>query len=124
VLCGPQRLAGQVGQHPADAAAAGLRVVIAARERLRALGIRLAVDDAGAGYASLRHILAALVAEGVETQAELDTLRVLGVDHDQGYFIARPSISAHHGANWRAPAPAPRERQASDRAVYIIPPVA
>jgi EAL domain-containing protein (putative c-di-GMP-specific phosphodiesterase class I) len=67
---------------------------------------------------------AALVAEGVETQAELDTLRVLGVDHAQGYFIARPSISAHHWANWRAPAPAPRERQASDRAVYIIPPVA
>jgi EAL domain-containing protein (putative c-di-GMP-specific phosphodiesterase class I) len=67
---------------------------------------------------------AALVAEGVETQAELDTLRVLGVDHAQGYFIARPSISAHHWANWRAPAPAPSERQASDRAVYIIPPVA
>lgn len=91
-------------------------------------GLRLAVDDAGAGYASFRHILmlkpdvikldsslirgidsdrdsrslaAALirfaeetgcqvVAEGVDTEAELDMLRQLQVDHVQGYLLGRP----------------------------------
>jgi EAL domain-containing protein (putative c-di-GMP-specific phosphodiesterase class I) len=95
---------------------------------LRALGLRIAVDDAGAGYASFRHILsltpdvikldisitrnidadgsrralaAALigfakatgskvVAEGVETAAELSALRQLGVDKAQGYFLGKP----------------------------------
>lgn len=95
---------------------------------LRARGTRLAVDDAGAGFASLRHILrlapdlikldmaltrdidsdrgrralaasliafarqidATLVAEGVETQAEVDALRSLGASYAQGYFLARP----------------------------------
>lgn len=95
---------------------------------LRALGVRIAIDDAGAGYASMRHILSIepdlikldmsltrgidqdrkrralasaliafahetridIVAEGVETAAELDTLRDLGVRKVQGYFLARP----------------------------------
>lgn len=95
---------------------------------LRALGLRIAVDDAGAGYASMRHILSiepdvlkldmsltrgiagdlkrralasaliafaretqmSIVAEGVETAAELATLRELGVTHGQGYYLARP----------------------------------
>lgn len=95
---------------------------------LRRRGALLAVDDAGAGYASLRHILrlepdviklditltraidadpvkralaaslvrfaadigAVITAEGIETATELGTLRDLGVDHGQGYFIARP----------------------------------
>ncbi|SMQ66369.1 EAL domain, c-di-GMP-specific phosphodiesterase class I (or its enzymatically inactive variant) [Devosia lucknowensis] len=95
---------------------------------LRAAGIRIAIDDAGAGYSSLRHVLmmrpdmvkldvsltrgldsdpirhamaAALtefsrrtgtiiVAEGVETDAELAALRGLGVSEVQGYLIARP----------------------------------
>lgn len=94
----------------------------------RAGGLRLAIDDAGAGYASFRHILelapdfikvdmslvrdinldpvrqaltaslltfartagAQLVAEGVETQAELDLLARLGVTLVQGYFLGRP----------------------------------
>jgi EAL domain-containing protein (putative c-di-GMP-specific phosphodiesterase class I) len=100
----------------------------AATERLRAGGLQIAVDDAGAGYASFRHILklrptvikldleivrdvdtdpvrqaltrslvsfaaeagAALVAEGVETEAELSALRRLGVGFGQGYLLARP----------------------------------
>jgi EAL domain-containing protein (putative c-di-GMP-specific phosphodiesterase class I) len=100
----------------------------AALAPLRARGIRLAVDDAGAGYASLQHILhlqpdiikldmtltrnvdgdparralaAALidfarntgiriVAEGVETEAELATLRQLGAHYAQGYLLGRP----------------------------------
>jgi len=95
---------------------------------LRALGVRIAIDDAGAGYASMRHILSiepdlikldmsltrgidqdrkrralasaliafahetriGIVAEGVETAAELDTLCELGVRKVQGYFLARP----------------------------------
>ena len=102
--------------------------VVAALRRLRSRGVRLAVDDAGAGYASLNHILrlrpdvikldvaltrdvdsdparqalakaltdfarsigASIVAEGVETQAELDMLSWLGVTCAQGYFLARP----------------------------------
>ena len=96
---------------------------------LRALGVRIAIDDAGAGYASLRHTLAlapdivkvdislthgidvdrgrralasalisfademdmTIVAEGIETAAELDTLRELGVRYGQGYHLAEPA---------------------------------
>jgi EAL domain-containing protein (putative c-di-GMP-specific phosphodiesterase class I)/DNA-binding NarL/FixJ family response regulator len=95
---------------------------------LRADGARVAVDDAGAGFASMRHALqlspdfikldisltrgidgdprrralavglagfaselgAAVIAEGIETAAELETLRALGVAYGQGYFIGRP----------------------------------
>jgi EAL domain-containing protein (putative c-di-GMP-specific phosphodiesterase class I) len=98
-------------------------------ERLRRLGLRLAVDDAGAGFASFRHILqlgpdiikldrdlirrcnvdfvrrtlaaslvsfaqqigASLVAEGVETEQELVTLRSMGVLYGQGYHLGRPA---------------------------------
>jgi diguanylate cyclase (GGDEF)-like protein/PAS domain S-box-containing protein len=96
---------------------------------LRQRGLRVAVDDAGAGYASFRHILklapdlikldmsltrnidsnvachalasalirfaqetgSRIVAEGVETAAELHALRDLGVAQAQGYFLGRPS---------------------------------
>jgi EAL domain-containing protein (putative c-di-GMP-specific phosphodiesterase class I) len=99
---------------------------------LRARGMRIAIDDAGAGYSSFRHILlikpdvikldisitraidqdasrralatalisfateinATLVAEGVETAAELDTLHSLGATLGQGYFFARPGTLA------------------------------
>jgi EAL domain-containing protein (putative c-di-GMP-specific phosphodiesterase class I) len=95
---------------------------------LRQRGVRLAVDDAGAGYSSLQHILhlqpdlikldmsltrhidldparralasaligfardtgSRIIAEGVETASELATLRALGVEHAQGYFLGRP----------------------------------
>jgi EAL domain-containing protein (putative c-di-GMP-specific phosphodiesterase class I) len=134
--------------------------VRAAREQLRVHGIRVAVDDAGAGYASLQHVLAlapdmikidrslisgvdadpirgsmvaavvmfalqsgaTLVAEGVETAAELDALRTLAVDHAQGYLIARPSSDPADWATWRAPTTPARARKA-DRPVYIIPPI-
>jgi EAL domain-containing protein (putative c-di-GMP-specific phosphodiesterase class I) len=100
----------------------------AALKDLRKHGVKLAVDDAGAGYASLRHILALqpdiikldisltrnihddparhalaaalvhfgqetksqILAEGVETAAELESLRKLGVQTAQGYFLGRP----------------------------------
>ncbi len=97
-------------------------------EGIREAGGRLAIDDAGAGYASLQHIIqlqpdvikldisltravdidparralaAALiyfaaetgciiVAEGIETESELETLKILGVPRGQGYFLGRP----------------------------------
>ena len=100
----------------------------AALQELRGRGVSLAVDDAGAGFASLRHILeldpryiklditltrdvdversrraltaslaafaretgATIVAEGIETQQELEALVELGVTHGQGFLLARP----------------------------------
>ena len=95
---------------------------------LRDTGVRLAIDDTGAGFASLAHILklapdfikldralttgvdvdpvrralagalvtfaadtgACIIAEGIETSAELETLRRLGIGYGQGYFLGRP----------------------------------
>jgi EAL domain-containing protein (putative c-di-GMP-specific phosphodiesterase class I)/DNA-binding response OmpR family regulator len=103
---------------------------IALREALASYdsGTLLAVDDAGAGYASLRHILelrpafvkldisivrgietdpvrqalvsglvyfaghtgSQMIAEGIETEAEANTLRVLGIRLGQGFLFGRP----------------------------------
>lgn len=95
---------------------------------LRRRGMRLAIDDAGAGYASFRHILklqpdiikldmslthnidsdkgrrslacslvtfarevnCKLIAEGVETEDELQALTQLGVETAQGFHLYRP----------------------------------
>ncbi|HUG47922.1 MAG TPA: EAL domain-containing response regulator [Candidatus Limnocylindria bacterium] len=92
--------------------------------------IRVAVDDAGSGYASLRHILAlrpgyvkldmgwvrdidadparqalvaglvhfaaevgcTLIGEGIESEAERQTLLRLGVTLGQGYLFGRPAV--------------------------------
>jgi EAL domain-containing protein (putative c-di-GMP-specific phosphodiesterase class I) len=102
----------------------------ALRGAIDALGpaARLAVDDAGAGFASLRHIVelrpdfvkldrslvadidgdpgrqaivagmrhfalatgCRLIAEGIETEAELATLRSLEIELGQGYLLGRP----------------------------------
>ena len=97
---------------------------------LRARGFRIAVDDAGAGHASMRiiaelrpefikvdrslihavdsdrarralvvallsfsgHIGARLIAEGIETRAEQDTLSSLGVMFGQGWLPGRPVL--------------------------------
>lgn len=106
---------------------------------LRHRGLRVAVDDVGAGYASFDHVLklrpdvikidrslivdvdkdparrsfvtaimllaldlgAVVTAEGVERQEELDALANLGVDHAQGYLIARPSLDAEEWRRWQ-----------------------
>jgi EAL domain-containing protein (putative c-di-GMP-specific phosphodiesterase class I) len=95
---------------------------------LRERGLRVSVDDTGAGLTSFRHIVslkpdivklpmsltrnidsdgarralasalmqfsnesaAAIIAEGVETAAELKALRAIGVTRAQGYFLGRP----------------------------------
>ena len=104
------------------------RKLVAALELVRPC-CKLAVDDAGAGYAGLRHILelnphyvkldlslvrnidgdparqamvagmahfarhsgCELIAEGIETQAELDTLDRLGIGLGQGYLFGKPA---------------------------------
>ncbi len=101
----------------------------AVRRELSAIdGLRVSIDDAGAGFASLRHILelqpdvvkldigivrgidtdparqalaaglrhfssltgTALIAEGVETEAEAEALRRLDIEFAQGYLFGRP----------------------------------
>jgi EAL domain-containing protein (putative c-di-GMP-specific phosphodiesterase class I)/putative methionine-R-sulfoxide reductase with GAF domain len=95
---------------------------------IRGRGTRLAIDDTGAGFASLAHILklspdiikldrdlargidadpirrsmaaalvafagqtgAQVVAEGLETEAELRAVRELGITLGQGYLLGRP----------------------------------
>jgi len=95
---------------------------------LRERGVRLAIDDAGAGFASLRHIVrldpdliklditltrqiesdpvrqalavalvsfaeqieATVVAEGVETELQLEALRRAGIRHAQGFLLGSP----------------------------------
>lgn len=104
-------------------------VLLSALARLRGRGVRVAVDDTGAGYAGLQRLLrvrpdvvkldtaltrsidtdpvrrslasaittfggeigAAVIAEGVETAAELAALRHTGITLGQGYLLARPA---------------------------------
>jgi EAL domain-containing protein (putative c-di-GMP-specific phosphodiesterase class I)/CheY-like chemotaxis protein len=112
------------------AAVADYSALNRALQPLREAGVRVAVDDAGAGFASLRHILllgpdiikldisltrgidgdrprralscalvafaretaTTIVAEGIETNAELRTLKEIGVTQGQGFLIARPMV--------------------------------
>lgn len=100
-------------------------------DRRRAEGVRVAIDDVGAGFASMRHILglrpsiikldislvrgidrdplrqslarslvsfarsmsADVVAEGIETQAELRRVRRLGIPLGQGFLLGRPELA-------------------------------
>lgn len=103
----------------------------AIRDAVHALGrnVVLSVDDAGAGFASLAHVLAlratfvkidrswvhgieddpakraliagirnfaaetgaTVIAEGIETESELDAVRSLGIDLGQGFLLGRPA---------------------------------
>jgi EAL domain-containing protein (putative c-di-GMP-specific phosphodiesterase class I) len=105
-----------------------------ALSRARLEGLRLAIDDAGAGFASFNHILALapdiikldvsliqgvdrdpnrrslvtsmlnfgrqigteIIAEGIETEPELATLRELGVRYGQGFLLGRPTAAVGH----------------------------
>lgn len=102
--------------------------LLEALEVPRAYGVRIALDDTGAGYAGLQHLLrlkphvvkldlaltrtidvdpvrralasalvsfaeeigAIVIAEGIESPGELDTLRGLRVPWGQGYHLGRP----------------------------------
>ena len=103
--------------------------LLEALEALRAQGVRVAIDDAGAGFASMRHTVRiapdivkldisltrgidtdraryalasalmsfaeelgiTMVAEGIETAEELETLLALGVPQGQGFYLADPT---------------------------------
>lgn len=102
----------------------------------RSQGFRIAVDDAGSGYNSLKTLVylkpefikldkslihgihgsreqqellelvreyaarsdTKVIAEGIETEAELDFLRRAGIEFGQGYALGRPSQMPVHGA--------------------------
>ncbi len=126
--------------------------------------VRLAVDDIGAGYASLHHLVrlrpafvkldrwlvagidsdparislvaglrhfttsnhCSIIAEGVETVAEHETLRGLGVRYGQGYLYGRPATpdtfanNTAGSAGRAAPlAPATRRAKAAKREIKI-----
>ena len=111
-------------------AVADYACLAAALAPLRSAGIRIAIDDVGAGFSSMRHILrlspelikldrtivagidtnpnqralcaamvsfssqigASLIAEGIETEAELAAVTEVGINTGQGYLLGRPSV--------------------------------
>lgn len=121
----PGRLVIELTEHAVVHDYAGL---LARLDAYRVRGVRLAIDDAGAGYAGLQHIVrlkpdiikldmaltrdvdsdparralasalifyaretgCQILAEGIETDAELQTLKLLGVAKGQGYRLGRP----------------------------------
>ena len=121
-----KRLVLEITEH---APVADYMALMKALHDLRANGLRLAVDDAGAGYASLKHIVrlkpdiikldmsltrcvdsdpalralasaliyfaretdCVIIAEGIETVAEMEALKLLGVPRGQGYFLGQPA---------------------------------
>lgn len=129
------RLVVEVTEHArvTDYAALGHAV-----ESLREHRVRFAIDDTGAGYASLNHVLqlrpdvikldrglitgvesdparralvtalvllalelgASVTGEGIETLGQLEALETLGVDHGQGYLLARPTTDRDQWAAW------------------------
>lgn len=121
----PHRLVLEVTEHTAVDDYGRLNQCLSA---LQETGVRIAVDDTGAGFASLRHVLrlapdiiklditlvrevdqrprmqaliaalltfaqgtqADLIAEGVENERQLETLRQLGVPFAQGFHLGYP----------------------------------
>jgi len=106
-----------------------------ARDYYGGLGFKIALDDTGAGYASLRAVMelapdfikldsafvasidadqprqalvqslavasrklgAKIIAEGIETRDELETLRALGIPLGQGFLLGRPKLGFREG---------------------------
>jgi len=123
-----RRVVVEITEHEAVADYAFTRAVLG---RLRSAGARIAVDDTGAGFASLRHVLmlqpdiikldigltrdvdvdrrqqalvravtafaaqvgTTVLAEGVETAAQLDSLRDIGVHLGQGWHLGVPVLA-------------------------------
>jgi EAL domain-containing protein (putative c-di-GMP-specific phosphodiesterase class I) len=124
---GSDRLVLEITEHQNITDPDRLTAVLA---RVRAAGVRIAVDDAGSGYAGLERILVLapeilkldrslvtgvanhqgrqamceamvrftarmgtrLVAEGVEAEEDLQTLRQIGVGYAQGYLLGPPAV--------------------------------
>lgn len=121
----PNRLVIEVTEH---GVVQNYEELLARLAGFRGQGVRLAVDDAGAGYSGLQHIVrlkpdiikldmsltrnvdadparralasalifyaretgCQILAEGIERDAELKTLKLLGVSKGQGYWLGRP----------------------------------
>jgi len=121
----PERLVIELTEH---AMVAEYETLLARLAPLRARGAKLAIDDAGAGYAGLQHFVqlkpdlikldmaltrnidrdparraltsalifyaretgSQIIAEGIETTDELQTLTMLGIRRGQGYLLGRP----------------------------------
>lgn len=126
----PARIVLEITEHDAVEDYTALDEVL---ERCRARGVRVAVDDVGAGFSSFSHVLelspefvkidrsithnihvddarkslahsigelaqqmgAIVIAEGVETQDELDAVSAAGVSWAQGYHLGRPKPHTH-----------------------------
>jgi diguanylate cyclase (GGDEF)-like protein/PAS domain S-box-containing protein len=126
----PSRLVLEITEHDAVKNYDALDDVL---ETCRARGMRVAVDDVGAGFSSFSHVLelapefikidqsitrnidaddarrrlaqsiaefaaqigATVIAEGVETQGELDAVGASGIPWAQGYHLSRPQAHAH-----------------------------
>jgi EAL domain-containing protein (putative c-di-GMP-specific phosphodiesterase class I) len=125
---------------------------------LRARGVRVAIDDVGAGYSSFRHVLELapdaikldrcftsgiehdrarramaagfvhfaremgidLIAEGIETERELESVRSLGVTLGQGYLIARPGPAVEVPLSFEHIGSAPRRAPRSSAKPQFI----
>ena len=130
-----QRVTLEITEHAHVANYSAINRVLAG---LRRRGLRVSVDDTGAGYASFRHVLelkpdsikidrswlaeidrdparralctaarslaaslgAVVIAEGIETESQLDAVTRLGISHIQGYLLARPSTDPNDWASW------------------------
>ncbi|MCV7413092.1 diguanylate phosphodiesterase [Mycobacterium florentinum] len=126
----PSRLVLEITEHDAVENYDALDDVL---EACRARGMRVAVDDVGAGFSSFSHVLelapefvkidqsitrnidaddarrrlaqsiaefaaqigATVVAEGVESQGELDAICAAGIPWAQGYYLGRPHSHTH-----------------------------
>jgi EAL domain-containing protein (putative c-di-GMP-specific phosphodiesterase class I) len=71
----------------------------------RSMVVDIATDPARRAFVTAVVLLAleldaTITAEGVETRDELDTAGELGVDHAQGFFIARPDTSPVTWRTW------------------------
>jgi diguanylate cyclase (GGDEF)-like protein/PAS domain S-box-containing protein len=126
----PSRLVLEITEHDAVENYDALDDVL---EGCRARGMRVAVDDVGAGFSSFSHVLelapefikidqsitrnidaddarrrlaqsiaefaaqigATVIAEGVESQGELDAVCAAGIPWAQGYYLGRPQSHAH-----------------------------
>ncbi|WP_330981736.1 EAL domain-containing protein [Mycobacterium triplex] len=126
----PSRLVVEITEHDAVENYDALDDVL---EACRARGMRVAVDDVGAGFSSFSHVLelapefikidqsitrnidaddarrrlaqsiaefaaqigATVIAEGVESQGELDAISAAGIPWAQGYYLSRPQSHTH-----------------------------
>ncbi|MGE2736051.1 EAL domain-containing protein [Mycolicibacterium vaccae] len=126
----PSRIVLEITEHDAVPDYTALDEVL---EPCRARGMRLAIDDVGAGFASFSHVLelgpdfvkidqsitrhidaddarrrlaqaitefagqigATVIAEGIESQGELDTVASVGIAVAQGYHLGRPRPFRH-----------------------------